>query len=152
MTEQTTQPDVKDLLAKANDEASRIRDMARQLMGENVLKAVDQAKAAGVEVSVAQIGTPWYAYRPLSRLEFLLIQSELAKEAQSLYKEPEANEADIQLKIQAREQEKMVFKGCVYPEINKLNIGLFNAGVIDTLHKLIMSASGFNQEVIPVKM
>lgn len=155
MENQPTQSDaidIKGLIEKAQLEAEQIRSNARMAMPENIVALIDECKSKGIEVTAVQIGMPWYLVRPLTRFEFLQMQSELASEASVFQKDEKATDIDIQLKVQAREQEKVVMKGVVYPTIDKLNINAMNAGLIDTLQRVIMNASGFNQDVLPIKM
>jgi hypothetical protein len=132
-----------------DDFMNRQKELTMGLLPAAAADIVKHVKALGVQPYSFQIGDDWFIYRVINRAEYqqlLITQTEPAKKLIA------EDEIAGRIKVNLGNEEKLVLKCLLYPQLNEMTIKETPAGWVDTLHNVIMATSGFNADPTPVKL
>lgn len=118
----------------------------------NVEDKINAIKSLGLRVFKAKIAGQDVIYRSISRTEFRALQKALVAKTEAFKKNEENGEAQIAM-LKDDGEEKLVLLALISPQVaSELDLTVLHAGLIPTLAELIMTASGFNEDVEPVEL
>lgn len=142
---------VDDAKAKIDNTEAELRTLALSMMPKDAITASEDAKQKGIVPYVTQINDDYFVFRAIKRIEW---KAMLEKQAAMIQKANTATE-DQNLAAMAADlkaEEDIVISMTIYPKVDAISIKGLDAGVVETLASLIKSKSGFNQQVLAIKL
>ena len=149
--EEKKQPNLAELYAGEQKRVEELRKLAYSLMPQDAVVIIEKAKQSGIQPYTIQVGDDFFVYRTISRLEYKTLLVEQAQQAEQLMANAPTPTVG-RVTVNTKNEDALVLRCTLYPEITALNINQHPAGAIETLNNAIMASSGFGQEPIPIKL